>query len=151
ENEYPATNRGRGIQLFPLWKTPFNNSGALLPTLEIALAVVVFVLLIACANVCNLLLVRSFARRHEMTVRLALGAGRGRLLRQLLTEGLILAVLAAAGGLLVAYWCRNLLPLLEARAGMTLPGQLDWRVLFLSAGVSLGATLLFGLVPAFQS
>ena len=154
ENEYPATNRGHGIQLYPLWKTPFNNAGALLPTLGIALAVVIFVLLIACANVCNLLLVRAFGRRHEMTVRLALGAGRPRLLRQLLTEGLILAALAAAGGLLVANWCRNLLPLLlPARAGMvmTLPGQLDWRVLMLSAGASLGATLLFGLVPAFQT
>src|SRR5437868_5014786 len=87
--EYPATNRGRSIRLWPLWQTPFNNAGTLLPTLEIMLAVVVFVLLIACANVGNLLLVRSFARRHEMTVRLAIGAGRGRLLTQLLTECLV--------------------------------------------------------------
>src|SRR5262249_9324938 len=97
ENDYPATNRGRGIKLFPLWQTPFNNAGALLPTLEIALAVVFFVLLIACANVSNLLLVRAFARRQEMAVRLALGAGRSRILRQLLTEGLILSTLAAIG------------------------------------------------------
>ena len=83
ETDYPDTNRGRGIKLWPLWQTPFNNAGTLLPTLEIMLAVVVFVLLIACANVGNLLLVRSFARRHEMTVRLAIGAGRGRLLKQL--------------------------------------------------------------------
>src|SRR6266849_5821660 len=75
EADYPDTNRGRGIKLWPLWQTPFNNAGTLLPTLEIMLAVVVFVLLIACANVGNLLLVRSFARRHEMTVRLALSAG----------------------------------------------------------------------------
>src|ERR1700682_1584051 len=83
EADYPDTNRGRGMQLWPLWQTPFNNAGALLPTLEIMLAVVVFVLLIACANVGNLLLVRSFARRHEMTVRMAIGAGRGRLVKQL--------------------------------------------------------------------
>src|ERR1700730_18329024 len=83
ESAYPDTNRGRGIRLWPLWQTPFNNAGALLPTLEIMLAVVVFVLLIACANVGNLLLVRSFARRHEMTVRMAIGAGRGRLVKQL--------------------------------------------------------------------
>src|SRR6266852_4369299 len=101
EAEYPATNRGRGIKLWPLWQTPFNNANTLLPTLEIMLAVVVFVLLIACANVGNLLLVRSFARRHEMTVRLAIGAGRGRLLKQLFTEGLILSAFGAAGGLLV--------------------------------------------------
>jgi macrolide transport system ATP-binding/permease protein len=95
EADYPDTNRGRGIKLWPLWQTPFNNAGTLLPTLEIMVAVVVFVLLIACANVGNLLLVRSFARRHEMTVRLAIGAGRGRLLKQLFTEGLILAAFGA--------------------------------------------------------
>ncbi|MGD0437032.1 MAG: ABC transporter permease [Bryobacteraceae bacterium] len=154
EDQYPATNRGRGVMLFPLWKTPFNNAGTLMPTLSIALMVVVFVLLIACANVSNLLLVRAFGRRHEMTVRQAVGAGRGRLLKQLLTEGLILSVLAASGGLLVAHWSRNLLVLLlpsRGGAAMNLPGEIDWRVLALSAGVSLAATLLFGLAPAIQA
>jgi len=154
EADYPETNRGRGIELWPLWATPFNNAGTLLPTLEIMLAVVAFVLLIACANVGNLLLVRSFARRHEMTVRLAIGAGRGRLLKQLFTEGLILSAFGALGGLLVAYWCRHALVLLfPARGGvaMHLPGEIDWRVLALSAGVCLIATLLLGLVPAVQT
>ncbi|HEY1950432.1 MAG TPA: ABC transporter permease [Bryobacteraceae bacterium] len=154
ETSYPATNRGRGIKLWPLWQTPFNNAGTLLPTLEIMLAVVVFVLLIACANVSNLLLVRSFARRHEMTVRLAMGAGRSRLLKQLLTEGLILSAFGAAGGLIVANWCRHALVLLfPARGGvaMYLPGEIDWRVLALSAAVCLIATLLVGLVPAMQT
>ena len=154
EADYPATNRGRSIKLWPLWQTPFNNAGTLLPTLEIMLAVVVFVLLIACANVGNLLLVRSFARRHEMTVRAAVGAGRGRLLQQLLTEGLILSALGAAGGLLVAHWCRHALVLLfPARGGvaMNLPGEIDWRVLALSASVCVISTLLLGLVPAMQS
>jgi macrolide transport system ATP-binding/permease protein len=153
EADYPETNRGRSIKLWPLWQTPFNNAGTLLPTLEIMLAVVVFVLLIACANVGNLLLVRSFARRHEMTVRLAIGASRGRLVKQLVTEGLILAAFGAAGGLLVAHWCRHaLVLLLPARGGvaMYLPGEVDWRVLALSAGVCLMATLLLGLVPAMQ-
>jgi macrolide transport system ATP-binding/permease protein len=154
EADYPETNRGRGIKLWPLWQTPFNNANTLLPTLEIMLAVVIFVLLIACANVGNLLLVRSFARRHEITVRLAIGAGRGRLLKQLLTEGLILSAFGAVGGLLVAYWCRHALVLLfPARGGvaMHLPGEIDWRVLALSAGVCLIATLLLGLVPAMQT
>jgi macrolide transport system ATP-binding/permease protein len=154
EADYPDTNRGRGMQLWPLWQTPFNNARTLLPTLEIMLAVVFFVLLIACANVGNLLLVRSFARRHEMTVRQAIGASRGRLLKQLLTEGVILAAFGAAGGLLVAYWCRHALVLLfPARAGvsMHLPGEIDWRVLAVSAGVCVIATLVVGLAPALQS
>jgi len=154
EADYPATNRGRGVKLWPLWQTPFNNAGTMLPTLEIMLIVVVFVLLIACANVGNLLLVRSFTRRHELTVRLAIGAGRGRLVQQLFTEGLILAAFGAAGGLLLAHWCRHALVLLfPARGGvsMHLPGEIDWRVLAISAGVCLVATLLLGLVPAFQT
>lgn len=154
EADYPETNRGRGMQLWPLWQTPFNNARTLLPTLEIMLAVVFFVLLIACANVGNLLLVRSFARRHEMTVRQAIGASRGRLLKQLLTEGVILSAFGAAGGLLVAYWCRHALVLLfPARGGvsMHLPGEIDWRVLAVSAGVCLIATMVVGLVPALQS
>jgi putative ABC transport system permease protein len=154
EADYPATNRGRSIKLWPLWQTPFNNAGTLLPTLEIMLAVVAFVLLIACANVGNLLLVRSLARRHEMGIRLAIGAGQSRLLRQLLTEGLILSALGAAGGLLVAHWCRHaLVLLLPARSGvaMHLPGEIDARVLAMSAGICLMATLIVGLVPAFQT
>jgi macrolide transport system ATP-binding/permease protein len=154
ETDFPMTNRGRNAKLWPLWQTPFNNANTLLPTLGIMLAVVVFVLLIACANVGNLLLVRSFARRHEMTVRAAVGAGRGRLLKQLFTEGLILSALAAAGGLMVAYWSRHALVLLfPARGGvsMYLPGDLDWRVLALSAGVCVITTLLLGLVPAIQA
>jgi predicted permease len=154
EADYPATNRGSGLKLWALWQTPFNNAGTLLPTLEIMVAVVVFVLLIACANVGNLLLVRSFARRHEMSVRMAIGASGGRLLRQLLTEGLILAGFGAVGGLVVAYCCRHALPLLlPARSGtaMYLPGEIDWHVMLLSAGICILATLVLGLVPAFQA
>src|SRR5881227_3497045 len=111
ENDYPETDRGHEITILPLWKTPFNQAGALSSTLAITLAVAIFVLLIACANVSNLLLVRSLLRRHEMTMRLALGAGRGRLIKQLVTEGLLLSVIAAIGGIAVAYWARNALVL----------------------------------------
>jgi macrolide transport system ATP-binding/permease protein len=149
--DYPATNRGRGIKVWPLWQTPFNHAGHLLPTLEIMVVVAMFVLLIVCANVGNLLLVRSFARRHEMTVRLALGAGRGRLLRQLVTEGLLLSACGTAGGMLVAYWCRHALVLLFPGDVLYLPGQIDGRVLGLSAAICVVVTLAVGLVPAFQT
>jgi predicted permease len=154
ENEYAETNRGRGVKIFPLWKTPFNQAGSLAPTLEISLVAVFFVLLIACANVSSLLLVRSLARQHEMTVRLAIGCRRGRLLRQLLTEGLILSVLSSVSGLVVAYFCRNLLVIffpLSSVIATNLSGQMDWRVLAFSAGVCLVSTLIFALVPALQT
>jgi len=149
--EYPATNRGRGIKVWPLWETPFNHAGHLLPTFEIMVVVTMFVLLIVCANVGNLLLVRSFARRHEMTVRLAMGASRGRLLRQLVTEGLLLSACGAAGGMLMAYWCRHALVLFFPGDALYLPGQIDGRVLGLSAALCLVVTLTVGLVPAFQT
>src|SRR5215469_13551676 len=152
--EYPATNRGRGIKLWPLWQTPFNHAGELLPIFEIMVVVAMFVLLIVCANVSNLLLVRTFARRQEMTVRLAIGAGRGRLLRQLITEGLLLSACGAAGGMLVAYWCRHAPVLLfpvRGGNGMYLPGEIDGRVLGLSAAICLVVTLAIGLVPATRS
>jgi predicted permease len=153
EAEYPEMDRGQDFWLYPLWETPFNVAGVLGPTLGIALSIVVFVLLIACANVGNLLLVRAFNRRHEMTVRLALGAGRARLFKQVFTEGLLLSGLAAVGGLVLASWCRNLLVhLLPPRsAPLRIAGELDWRVFALTAAVCVVSTLLFALVPAMQS
>ena len=154
QKDYPATNRGRSIGLWALWQTPFNHAGELLPTLEVMVAVVAFVLLIACANVGNLLLVRSFVRRHEMSVRLAIGASRGRLLKQLLTEGLILSALGTAGGFLMAYGCRHLLVrLLPVREGdaMYLPGAIDGHVMAMGAGVCSLIALITGLVPALQT
>jgi predicted permease len=154
EASYPATNRGRGIGIWPLWQTPFNHAGDLLPTLEVMGTVVAFVLLISCANVGNLLLVRALARRHEMSVRLAIGATRVRLVKQLLTEGLILSALGTSGGLLVASWCRHALVLLlptHSGVAMYLPGQMDARVMAMSAAVCLLVTLMVGIIPAFQT
>src|SRR5213595_1509421 len=155
DNDFPGTNRGHGFEILPLWKTPFNAVANLSPTLGITTGVAFFVLLIACANVSNLLLARSLLRRHEMTMRLALGARRRRLVKQLFTEGLLLSVIAAAGGITVAYWCRNALVLVSPTRipGITIdyPGQLDWRVLALSVAVCIGSTMLFALIPAIQA
>jgi macrolide transport system ATP-binding/permease protein len=154
ENDFPQTNRGHGMELVPLWRAPFNHAGEMFPRLGIAMVVVFGVLLIACANVSNLLLVRAFARRQEINIRLAIGAGRARLIRQLLTEALILATFAAAGAVLVAYSCRNLMVLFFPSSNSfvtNMRGTMDWRVLALSAAVSLASTLFFGLIPALQT
>jgi len=155
ENDFPETNRGHEVQLFPLWKTPFNQASNMSPTLAITMAVVFLVLLIACANVSNLLLARSLLRRQEMTMRLALGAGRGRLIKQLFTEGLLLSVIAAVGGIAVACWCRNALVLAfpPPAPGIVIdfPGQIDWRVLVVSATICILSTLVFALVPAIHA
>jgi predicted permease len=155
EKDFLDTNRGHENQLVPLWKTPFNGAGNMSSTLAITMAVVFLVLLIACANVSNLLLARSLLRRHEMTMRLALGAGRRRLVRQLVTEGLLLSLIAVVGGIAVAYWCRNALVLAfpPPLPGTVIdyPGQIDWRVLAVSAGICMASTLLFALVPAIRA
>ena len=155
EKDYPETNRGHDLSLSPLWRTPFNQAGNMTSTLAITMAVVFFVLLIACANGSNLLLARSLLRRHEMTMRLALGAGRRRLIKQLFTEGLILSVIAAVGGIAVAYWCRNALvlsfPSPAAGIVIDLPGRIDWRVLVASVVICIGATTLFALMPAVHA
>jgi len=152
QTSYPATNRERGIEIWPLWQTPFNHARTMGLTLEVMVVVVAFVLLIACANVGNLLLVRSFARRHEMSVRIAIGANLSRLLKQLLTESLILSALGTAGGFVIAYGCRDLLiVLLRNGRAMYLTGTIDGRVMAMSAGICLAVTLIMGVIPALQT
>lgn len=111
-------------------------------------------LLIACANVANMLLSRGVTRRHEITVRLAVGAGRSRLIRQLLTESLLLSILSGGAGILFAVWgCRALVAM--SSDGSMLPAnldyRLDWRVLGFTLAVSLLTGLLFGVAPAWRS
>jgi predicted permease len=119
----------------------------------VLLAVVGFVLLIACANVANLMLARSSARQREMSVRLALGAGRGRILRQVLTESLMLATIGGSVGLLLGYLGRTALPklLLNSweREGMNVP--FDWKVFGFTAGITLATGALFGIAPAWSA
>ena len=106
--------------------------------------VVIIVLLIVCANVANLLLSRATTRHREISLRLSMGATRGRLIRQLLTESLLLSGLGGALGVLVGYWSRGLLPF-----GQTAP--LDWRVFGFVAGVSMFTGVIFGLMPALRA
>jgi len=154
ETDYPVTNRGRGFRLFALWNHPFDQAGDELPVLTVSSVVAFLLLLIVCANVSNLLLVRSLVRQREMVVRLAIGAGRSRLIRQLLTEGMVLSAVAAVGGILVAYVCRNLVTILFPLSGVitvNLAGSFDVRVLVISIAICLASTLLFSLIPAVQN
>ncbi len=146
--EYPNFNAGFGIDLVPLRE---QLIGDIRPTLWMLMAAVVAVLLIACVNVAHLLLARAGVREKEIAVRTALGANPGRLVRQLLTESVSLAVIAGFFGLLIAYWGTWLLAK-QAPAGLLRTGetQLDWRVLVFTFGVSILTGVAFGLAPALS-
>jgi putative ABC transport system permease protein len=149
EQQYPDFNQGWGITLVPL-HTQF--SGDLRPALMILLIAVGFVLLIACANVANLLMARSVARQKEFAIRTALGAGRLRLLRQLLTESLLLALAGCAIGLLVARWGVDALLAIAPRDLLSFTTvAIDKRVLGFALALAVLTSLIFGLLPALEA
>jgi putative ABC transport system permease protein len=149
ELQYPDTNKGWGTVL-----TPFRDAyvGDIRPMLLILLGAVGLVLLIACANIANMLLARASARAREMAIRGAIGAGRGQLVQQLLIESLLLAIAGGAIGLVLAYWGTS--SLVHAYPDL-LPRSFDIRVdgtaLGFTASLSLVTAVLFGLAPAFAS
>src|SRR5438876_4843238 len=152
EREYPEQNRDVGFRLLASSPVP-GNSGPIVAFLALLTVIVSCVLVIACANVAGVLLARAAARRQEMARRLAIGAGRARLVRQLLTETVLLFVLGGAAGLLLARGMTSLLisllPALPFPVDLSL--TLDSRVIAFTVGLSLVAALLSGLAPALQA
>ena len=145
--QYPDSNKGWGIFMMPMQDYMVRD---VKPVLYILLGAVGCVLLIACANIANLLLARATARHREISIRVALGAGRGRLIRQLLTESVVLAICGGIAGIILARWG---LAALLALAPATLPRiseiQLDKGVLIFSLALSVLTGLIFGIAPAW--
>ena len=152
---HPGFNKDRTVVLVPETRAllPQSVQGAATSLVAILMGVVSFVLLIACANVANLQMARAKARENEVGLRLALGAGRGRPLRQLLTESLVLAVLAGAAGVALAWAIhRGILSIpLPVGAPVRIEVGIDWRVLAFTSLVTLLAAVAFGLAPAMRA
>lgn len=151
--QYPDTNEGRRAVLYEIWDAPFGASNILKPVLLLLWIVVGLVLLIACANVANVLLVRAVGRRREIAMRLSLGASRGRLIRQMFTESLTLAVIAGVVGLAVTPWTTGLLVSIIPPTGLPtyIEGGLDRLTLQFGSMVILFTALAFGIVPALHA
>ena len=149
ERAYPATNSGEGVLTDGLLD---RYASDVRRTLWVLLGAVGFVLLIACVNVANLLLVRGAERKKELALRAALGAGRWRIIRQLLSESLLLALLGGSAGLLLGVWMTEWLVRLAPEGVPRLDqARLDTAVLLFTSGVTLLTGMLFGLLPAWQS
>ncbi len=130
-----------------------GQQGQFKKPIYVLLAVAGLVLLIACANLANLLLARSASRQREMSVRLAMGAGRFRIIRQVFTESMLLAFLGGTAGLMLGYLGRNIIPSLfeDSWRASSLDAEFDWRVFAFAFAITVVTGLLFGVAPAFRS
>lgn len=147
--QFPNTNQGWRIAIKPLHEEIVGRSRTMLLVL---FGAVFFVLLIACVNIANLLLARATAREREIAVRAAMGAGRGRILRQLLTESLLLAGISSLAGILLAQWAIDALGALGPEQLPRLQAVgIDGRILLFTLGLTMLAGILFGLAPALQA
>lgn len=151
--KYPDEDRGLGVKVAPLSEAPWGSQGVLAPALRLLLVAVALILLLACANVASLLLTRAVGRQQEFSIRAALGAGRGRLARQMLTESVLLGLLGGALGLVASIWATGLLQHLMPPTDkpISLHAGLDGSVLAFSLFVSLAAGLLLGCLPILTS
>jgi putative ABC transport system permease protein len=153
ERSYPASEKGWGANVMTLQQYTIERMH-IRAGLSILMAAVVMVLLIACANIANLLLARGAAREQEIAVRIAMGAGRMRVTRQLLVESLLIAALGGGAGLLLAFWgvnvLRGMLTFNPYVASLSADVAVDYRVLMFTCLASVGAALLFGLAPAIR-
>ena len=152
--QYPHEHRGENVvTLYPLWRAPFGANGYLYVLLPMLMAIAGAVLLLACANVANLLLVRSVARRREIAIRLSIGASRWRLIRQLLIESLILALAGGGVAMLITIWTAGtfsqFIPPTNIPVAMDI--HADHRVLLATMALSLFTGIIFGVLPAWRA
>jgi predicted permease len=151
--QHPESDDGLSATLLPVWNAHTGAQVLLRKPLGILMAVCFVVLLIVCANLANLLLARSIDRRKEFSIRLALGAGRGRILRQLLTEALLLTMLGAAAGVLLALWMGDSLLWLLPSTSLTVASgtRLNGTVLGFTILICVGAAVLSSIAPVFHA
>ncbi|MCM3872698.1 MAG: ABC transporter permease [Pyrinomonadaceae bacterium] len=148
EQQHPETNKHTGAHVVSITD---EIVGGIRPTLFMVFGAVIFVLLVACANVANLLLARATVRYKEITIRTAIGAARGQLIRQLLTESFVLSFLGGGLGLLLAFWGTDLVAAAGSQINPMFQGiRVDLRVLGFTFGISIITGLIFGLAPALQ-
>jgi putative ABC transport system permease protein len=149
EQTYPDSDQGIGAKVVPLDE---QVVGSVKAALWVLMGAVALVLLIACANVANLTLARSSSRQKEVAIRTALGASRGRIVRQMLTEAMLLSLTAAGAGLVLSLWgVKALLSLTHDKLPRSYEVIVDWRVLAFAVAIALLTSVLFGLTPAMRA
>jgi predicted permease len=154
-DKYPEEHKGHSsVTVYPLWRNPFGMNFIMAPLLPLLMCIAGLVLLLACANVANLMLVRSVSRRHELAIRISLGASRWRLVRQLLVESLVLSLAGGAVALLFTQWTQGVLMAfvpVTPDIPLSLTVQTDRTVLLATLCISVLTGVIFGILPALRS